>query len=230
MQSPQTALTAIDIVNNYLLSFVPSLVDALLKILAAAIVFIIGWLIAMLIKLVLSYILNKINFKDLFGKLGLGKYMDDFGWEEGFDRVVAEIGFWVVLMIFLMTAFDILGLTIINSFIRSALSYLPKAISGGLILLFGFVFGELSRKAISGILRGLERKISQGVGIFVKWSIIVFSFLAALNQWGIAPDIINIIALGIVWFVALAGGLSFGLGGQELAREFLNNIRKHFNK
>jgi hypothetical protein len=34
--------------------------------------------------------------------------------------------------------------------------------------------------------------------------------------------------MGIVLFVALAAGLAFGLGGQEVAKDILENIRRHF--
>ena len=226
----QQNLTPTEILNNYLISLFPSLVNALLSLLAAIVVFIVGWLVAMIIKFILEYVLSKIQIKEWLNKVGLAKYVEDFTWEERLDKVLAEIGFWVVLIVFLMTSFDILGLSVVNSFIRSVVNYIPKAITGGLILLAGFLFGELTRKVVAGALRGLERKTAHGVSIFIKWTIIIFSFLAALNQWGVAVEIINILVTGVVWFIVLAGGLSFGLGGQDLAREFLYNLKKHFSK
>ncbi|GIW67281.1 MAG: hypothetical protein KatS3mg096_149 [Candidatus Parcubacteria bacterium] len=224
----QQNLTPTDILNNYLLSFIPSLTNALLSLLAAVVVFVVGWLVAMLIKFVLEYVLSKIQIKEWLNKSGLGKYVEDFSWEERLDKVLAEIGFWIVLTIFLMTSFDILGLSVVNSFLRGVISYIPKAIAGGLILLAGFIFGELARKSLVGVLRALERKSASGISVFIKWTIIVFSFLAALNQWGIAVEIINTLAMGLVLFIAIAGGLAFGLGGQETAREILEVIKKHF--
>ena len=217
-----------DYLNNYLSSLLPSFTNAFLNILAAVVVFLVGWLVAMVVRVLLEYVLSKIQIKEWLNKAGLGKYVEDFTWEERLDKVLAEIGFWVVLVIFLMTSFDILGLSVVNSFIRSVVNYIPKAIAGGLILLAGFLFGELTRKALVGVLRGLEKKSAAGISIFVKWAIIVFAFLAALNQWGIAVDIVNTLVMGVVLFVALAGGLAFGLGGQEIARDFLENIRRHF--
>jgi hypothetical protein len=226
--SYQSGLMPTDILGNYLLSLYPSVVNALLSLLAAVIVFLVGWLVAMFVKLVLEFILARIQIREWFNKAGLGKYVEDFSWEERLDKVLADIGFWVVLLVFLMTSFDILGLSNVNSFIRDVVGYLPRAIAGGLILLAGFLFGELTRKAIIGIMRGLERKSANGISIFVKWVIIIFAFLSALSQWGIAVGIINSVVMGIVLFVAIAGGLAFGLGGQETAREILENLKRHF--
>jgi hypothetical protein len=205
-----------------------SIINAVLVLLAALVVFFFGWLVAVLVKWVLEFVLSKIQIKEWLNRAGLGKYVEDFTWEERLDKVLAEIGFWVVLVVFLMTSLDLLGLSTVSSFIRSVVNYIPKAVAGGLILLAGFLFGELTRKAVSGILRGLEKKSASGVGVFIKWAIVVFAFLAALNTWGVAVEIVNTLAMGVVLFVALAGGLAFGLGGQETAREVLENIKRHF--
>jgi len=220
--------TPLEVLNNYLLSLFPSIINYSLNILAALVVFFIGWIIAFFVKWVLEFVLSKIQIKEWFNRAGLGKYIEDFTWEERLDKVLAEIGFWIVLIIFLMTSLDLLGLSTVSSFVRNVVSYIPKAVAGGLILLAGFLFGELTRKAISGILRGLEKKSAAGVGVFIKWAIVVFAFLAALNTWGVAVEIVNTLAMGIVLFVALAAGLAFGLGGQEVAKDILENIRKHF--
>jgi len=225
MQYQQLATPA-DILSNYLLSLYPSIVNGFLTILAAIIVFLVGWLVAMFVRLGLEFILSKIQLKEWFNKVGLGKYLEDFSWEDKLDRVLAEIAFWVILAVFLMTSFDILGLSTVNSFIRDVINYIPRAIAGGLILLAGFLFGELTRKVLVGFLRGIERKTAVSVSVFIKWAIIVFAFLAALSQWGIAADIVNSLVMGVVLFVAIAGGLAFGLGGQETAREILESVKR----
>lgn len=228
MPYQQQSLTPVDILNNYFASLIPSFFNGLMSLVAALIVFLVGWIIAMVIRFVLEYALSKIQIKDWFNKVGLGQYIEDFTWEEKLDKVLAEIVFWIVLVIFLMTSFDILGLSVVNSFIREVVNYLPKAIAGGLILLAGFLFGELTRKALVGLLRGLEKRSADGVSAFIKWAIVVFAFLTALNQWGIATEIINTLVFGLVLFIALAGGLAFGLGGQETAKEILEHFKKHF--
>jgi small-conductance mechanosensitive channel len=60
-----------------------------------------------------------------------------------------------------------------------------------------------------------------------KWIIIVFAILAALSQLGVAPKLIQVFFTGVVMMFALAGGIAFGLGGKDKAREI---IEKTFNK
>ncbi len=222
------ALTPIDALNNYFSNLYPLILDAFLRVVGALIIFLVGWFVALIVKLAVEFILGKVRLEEWFKKANLHQYFKDFSWEERLDKVIAEVLFWLVFLVFLMTAFDILGLQVVNNFIYRIVNYLPSAVAGGLILFAGFLFGELARKVIVGVLHGLEKRNAQPVASFVKWSIVVFSFLAALNQWGIAADIINILVMGLVFFLALAGGLAFGLGGQETAREVLENLKRQF--
>src|SRR6202035_2959826 len=55
-----------------------------------------------------------------------------------------------------------------------------------------------------------------------RWAIIGFAALIALEQLQIAPALINELFGAVVAAAAIAFGLSFGLGGQDAARRWLN--------
>jgi hypothetical protein len=57
------------------------------------------------------------------------------------------------------------------------------------------------------------------LGRIAEVAIVAFAVLIAINQLGIAADLINILFVGIVAALALAFGLAFGLGGREVASE-----------
>ena len=52
-----------------------------------------------------------------------------------------------------------------------------------------------------------------------------FTVLVVLNQLGVAQDLVRILFTGIVAMLSLAGGLAFGLGGKELAKELLDELK-----
>ena len=64
------------------------------------------------------------------------------------------------------------------------------------------------------------------LGVITKWAVVIFSLLVALNQLGIAQDIIKIVITGIVAAASIALGLSFGLGGQKHADDFILAMKK----
>jgi hypothetical protein len=50
-----------------------------------------------------------------------------------------------------------------------------------------------------------------------------FAIVAALNQIGIARDLVNALFIATVGAVALALGLAFGIGGRDTAAEVVRN-------
>jgi hypothetical protein len=60
--------------------------------------------------------------------------------------------------------------------------------------------------------------------------ILFFTALVVLNQLGVAQDLIRILFTGIVFMVTIAGGLAFGLGGKDLARDILMELKKKIVK
>jgi small-conductance mechanosensitive channel len=60
----------------------------------------------------------------------------------------------------------------------------------------------------------------------VRWAIWVFAILVALNQLGVARELIQTLFTGFVAMVSIAGGLAFGLGGQNHARDLIENIKE----
>ena len=66
---------------------------------------------------------------------------------------------------------------------------------------------------------------SKFLASLTKWSIFVFAIIAALVQLKIAPDLLTVLFTGIVVMISLAGGLAFGLGGKDAAKEIISKLR-----
>ena len=64
------------------------------------------------------------------------------------------------------------------------------------------------------------------LGAIARWAIWIFAVLAALNQLQVATGFVQTLFTGVVVAVALALGLSFGLGGQAAAAKWLDKIRE----
>jgi len=218
----------IDLVNSYLFSLYPVLINGLIRVLVAVLVILFGWLISYFVRSGVERALDKVRFGELLEKANLRQYFEEFEFEEKASTIVSDAVFWLVFLLFFMTASDVLGLNVVSSFLRDLLYFIPKAVAGILILLAGFVFGDLVKKILSGFLKSLEKKTANFLSSLAKWAIVVFAFFATLNQWGIANEVVNTLLFGLVLFFGLAGGLAFGLGGQELAREILESLRKKF--
>ena len=131
-----------------------------------------------------------------------------------------------MFILFLIPTADVWGLPQIVTVLNTFLLYLPNVFVAAIIALVGFVFARLSHDVILASTQGLSADTSRTVASVARWAIIVFVFLAILSQLGVAADLVRILFTGFVAMVAIAGGIAFGLGGQGVAKDTLENLRR----
>jgi hypothetical protein len=105
------------------------------------------------------------------------------------------------------------------------LNYLPNVIAAVLIMLAAVVIGGFLRRVVIASVMGAKLNAAHFLGTLVWWMVIVFGFLAALEQLNIAATIIQTIVTGFIAMLALAGGLAFGLGGKDYAHHLLDKLK-----
>lgn len=198
-----------------IVAFVPRLISGL-------IVLLIGIIIASFLKQLLGEVFKLAKFENLLTKYGVPESKEAANW----SNILAEIVRWFVIIVFLISAADMWGLGKFVLVLNSLLVYLPNVLVAVLLLLVGFVISRLVYDLLLASLRGLSKEAARTVARVGKWAVLVFVFLIVLNQLGIASDLIRILFGGIVAMVALAGGLAFGLGGREAAKEIIEEVRK----
>ncbi len=193
-----------------LIGFLPALVGAIL-------VLVIGWIISGLLAGLVERVLKTIGFERAAQTTGISGFVQQAGSDWTASRIVAEIVKWFIRLIAIQAAASILGLTQISSAINAVLLWLPNLVVAIVII----VVAALIANFVAGIVRGSASEMGFGspdllAGI-ARYGIIVFAVVAAVNQLGIAPTVVNTLFIGTVGAVALAVGLAFGLGGRDVA-------------
>lgn len=201
-------------------------VEVAAAVVIAVVVFVIGWVVGVLVSRVIEHVVKAIQLDKLLGAAGVDDLVKKMGVTLNSGRFLGELAKWYVIVVSLILAFDILGLTQVTSFLSGiAVGYLPQVISAVLILIIAAVIAEAVRKAVVASAKGAGVKSANFAGAVSKWSIWVFAILAALFQLGIAATFIQTIFTGVIVALALALGLAFGLGGQDAAREYIAKIK-----
>ncbi len=129
--------------------------------------------------------------------------------------------FWIVLALGIIASLAVLQLDPVNKFAESLLSYLPYFLTSFFIIIGGFLVSNFVSQAvlIAAVNAGLSpaRLLAAGT----RWGIQVAAIAMALEQLGIAETIV-FVGFGITFGgIVLAMALAFGLGAQNLAKEFL---------
>ena len=214
-------ITKIALVNFWqdFLNFIPSLIGAI-------IVFVFGWIIAIWIGRIVAGVLRKLKIDKVFGKGAWKQALAKADLKVDVAGFIGAIAKWVLVIVFLQIAVEILGWAAFAIFLGDVLAYLPNVIIAVLIFVVAVIVADIVEKiAITGA-EGVKAGYGQMVGIVAKWSIWVFAILAILHQLGIAPEFMKTLLFGIVAMLAISFGLAFGLGGKEVAAEILQDLKK----
>jgi len=197
------------------------LFSAVPKIIGFALIIIAGWFIASLIERGLASILRSIRFNDLAQRAGLSDFVRKMGMNTDASGMIGLVVKWFVRLIALVVAFDALGLPAVSEVLRQLLLWLPNVVVAMVVL----VIGGLAARALGNVVRGAasEAGLSNANFLSKTAAVIVWSFalVVAVNQLGIATELVNTLFMAVVGALALGMGLAFGLGGRETAAEIL---------
>ena len=199
--------------------FVPKLIIAL-------VVFIIGWIIAVALGKVVEQIIKALKVDMALKSLGMEEPVSRAGMKLDSGAFIGALVRWFFILVFVLAAFDVLGLSQVTEFLRSVvLAYIPQVIVAALILVAAALLADTVNSVVQGIARAAHLPSAGFLGGVAKWSIWIFAILAALFQLGIAGPFVQTIFTAFVAMVAIAGGLAFGLGGKEMASRYLEKLR-----
>lgn len=205
-------------------NFVPRFIIAL-------IVFIIGWIIAAALGRVVMQAVRALKVDKALQNLGVEEVMAKAGMRLDAGAFLGGLVKWFFILVFLLAAFDVLGLAGVTEFLRSVvLTYIPQVIVAAFILLAAALLADLAYRVVSGSAKAAGFPSSGFLGGIAKWSIWIFAILAALYQLGIAGAFVQTLFIGFVAMVSLAGGLAFGLGGKDAAARFLEKLREDISE
>jgi hypothetical protein len=129
------------------------------------------------------------------------------------------------IIVFLVVALNVLGLSEVNVFLLQVLAYIPNVVVAMFILFIASMAADILGSLISGASLAVGSHVAHLLGSITRWAIWIFALMFAFSQLGIAPQFMNILFTGIVAMLALAGGLAFGLGGKDAAAEFIKEVR-----
>lgn len=200
------------------IAFVPNLIGAL-------IVFIVGWIIAVGLGKLVKQLVDALKVDQLLAKMGVKEALDRAELRLDSGAFVGALVKWFIIIAFLLAVADILQLPQVTEFLRDVLLYIPNIIIAVLIMLSAVLLANVMQRVVKAAVTGAGLASADFLSALTRWSILIFAFLAALLQLGIAPSLINTVVTGVIAMLALAAGLAFGLGGKEHAARVIEKLR-----
>jgi hypothetical protein len=197
-----------------ILHFLPNFLTSLLLVVIGLIA---GWIL----RVFFTRLFRALGIDRHFERFGMGEVLGKGGIKEPLSALLSRIIGWITVLIFLIVALRALDIPSVQRLMEGFFFYLPNVFVAALILLFGYLLSNFLGRAalIAAVNAGM--KLSGLVGKCVKFTVVFLSFTMALEQLGVGSNTV-VIAFAISFGgVVLALSLALGLGGKEIAKEYL---------
>jgi len=192
-------------------------------------VFIIGWYISKWIGQGVARFLEKTKINQIIKRVGWQESLAKMDISFNIPRTLGEFFRWCIFLLFLMAIAEIAQLPGVSQFLVQVISFLPNIFIALLIFLLALLAVDFSQKIVIGSLEKEKITYSKILGQGIRSSIWMLAALAILYQLKIVPALI---LSGFVAFLAtltLVIGLAFGLGGKDMAKKILEDIKNKFS-
>ena len=236
---------AVPAISNPATAMLNQILSALPKIFTAVLILAIAYVVGKFLADLVTNLLAGIGFNNVFHWLGLPSptpqvpYASEFQTGEVLNEPISAkptirtpseiIGIVVLVGVMLLAtvaAIDVLQFEALKQIVAGLLVVFGRILVGLVVFAVGLYLANLAYSLINSS----GSRQANLLGQTARVSIIALVAAMALQQMGIAPNIVNLAFGLLLGAIAVAIALSFGLGGREVAAEQLREWLQEFKR
>lgn len=176
---------------------------------------------AKVVERVLRSVLKRLRFDQALARAGIDRFLQRIGIRQELNQFLPRLVYYLLLILFTKTAADALGLTAISDAIGAFTSYLPNIVAALLILILGSAAAQFAGRAVSEAADNSGIEFASTLGQLVSAVLMFVLGIMALSQLKIDTEMIRLVSMGAMAGLAIAFGLSFGLGSRDITRNII---------
>ena len=190
------------------------------RLVVTLIVAFVGWVVAYLLKIIVRSILRLTKFSKLSENSGATQLLNKAALPSS-TELLSRFVFWVAWIGFILLGLSVLEIVGLQEYISRFFLFLPRLFVALLILFFGLLAANFVARAV--LLAGVNANFrsSRLLSLSIRIIVSIFALSMVFEVLGVAEQTM-LIAFGTVFGAVMLGlAIAFGLGGKDLAREFL---------
>lgn len=199
--------------------FLPKLVKAL-------IILVVGWFLAFLIGKLIFEIFRRIKLDSIFDRMKWNEALSKADLKMTVSEFIGSFVKWVLIVVFLVMAVEVLGGIQFSYTLSGLINWLPNLLVAVAIFIVAAIFADFAEKLSIAVVSKMNVRQAKVLGLIVRYSIWIVALFAILSELGVASDIVKILMGGLVALIVLSGAIAFGLGGKDMAKEILEDLKK----
>jgi len=198
-----------------------TLVTGIPRVLLAIVVLIAMVVVAKFVEWLLRALLMRIRFDSLLEQAGVDKILQRLGIRQSLNHVIPRLGYFLLLVLFARTAADAFGLIAISDAIASMFAYLPNVIAAVLLVVVGTSVSQFVGATVTRAAEDAGIEFARPLGNVVSGLILFVVGVMAIGQLRFDTEMVRIVTICVLSGLALAFGLSVGLGTRDVTRNIL---------
>lgn len=177
--------------------------------------------VAKILERLLRGLLVRLRFDVLLQHAGIDKALHRLGLRESINVVLPRLVYFLLLCLIARIGADLLGLRPVSDAFAAFFGYLPNVVAAVLLLVVGSAASQFAGQTVAQAAREANIDFARSLGNLVSMLILFVVGIMALSQLRIETEIIHVVTICSLSGVALAFGLSIGLGARAITRDIV---------
>lgn len=226
--------TQIDIFLTSLNQFWGQVATFFPKLLAVVVILLFGWLCAKAACIGIKRVLQFAHFDKFADRSGIEAFLKYGDFDLTLSGIISQVVYWLVILLFVITGANTLGLSEVAQMLNQLANYLPKIIVAILVLIFGTLLARFINRLVFAWLHSIKFDGALAISTSAEYGIQIFALFVALEQLDIGTQLLTALFIIVFGAIFLALAIAFGLGGKEWAAKVIAELdaksRNNINK
>ena len=196
-------------------------ISALPRVLAGLAIILVMVIAAKVVERILRAVLVRLRFDSLLQQAGIDKTLHRIGLRESINVVLPRLLYFLLLCLIARIGADLLGLQAVSDAFIAFFAFLPNIVAAVLLLVVGSAASQFAGQAVAAAARESNLDFARPLGSLVSILILFVTGIMALAQLRIDTEIIRIVTMCALSGLALAFGVSFGLGTRAVTKDIM---------
>jgi hypothetical protein len=186
------------------------------QIVAMVVVVVIGYVVARFVAKTITTLSEKLGLQNAADQSGLADSMHHMGLQRNVPAIIGTIVFWLLMSVFLMAGFNILGLQTVSDAMQEIVHYIPNLLVATVLIVVGLLVATFLRGVVATSADRVGLSYAQHLANGCYYVFALLTFIAAFKQLGVQFALLEQLILIAFGAVAVGFGLAFGLGGRDV--------------
>ena len=213
-----------DTILNSLRNLTEGFLSSLSSLFVALVTLIVGWFLAKFIRFIIVRVLKSIHFDQLVEKLNIESLFIRLNIKVKPSAIIGKFVYWLILLIFIISATEILGWELASKEISKLIELLPKLLFALIFFIVGYYLSELIRNAVYSATNSAGISGAKAISNIIFYVLMIFISITSLDQAGVDTTLFTSNITIIIGGALLAFALAYGFA----SRDILTNILASF--